>query len=56
MKDLRIGDHVASWEGTSEIQSKRKVSEKAIVYNLKVDTYHTYYVFDGKNIYLVHNK
>ncbi|MEM7111756.1 MAG: choice-of-anchor Q domain-containing protein [Chloroflexota bacterium] len=54
--ELEIGDRVLSEQGWTTITSKTRVFKEVEVYNLSVTGPHNYYVFDGEETYLVHNK
>ena len=53
--DLREGDRVIGNSFTT-IDKTEQVSQSVDVFNLTVGGPHTFYVHDGENLYLVHNK
>ena len=54
--ELKIGDRVLSPEGWTEISRIEEVFETLDVHTLSVENAHNFYVSDGENFYLVHNK
>jgi hypothetical protein len=52
---LRVGDWVVG-DGLTEITHVGRVYESISVYNLTVADTHNYYVSDGSDLFLVHNK
>ena len=55
VEDLKIGDKVRSIDGFVKINSIKEIQEKTVVYNMHVSA-GNYFVSDGMNMYLVHNK
>jgi len=53
--DLREGDRVIGNSFTT-IHKTKRVTQSVDVFNLTVGGPHTFYVHDGENLYLVHNK
>jgi len=54
--DLKIGDSIATIDGSVKISSIDRIEYEHRVYNFMVDNSHNYYVSAyGKEVYLVHN-
>ena len=53
--DLKVGDRVIGNSFTT-IERTERVARPIEVFNLSVGGPHTFYVHDGQNLYLVHNK
>jgi tetratricopeptide (TPR) repeat protein len=54
--DLKIGDSIATIDGSVKISSIDRIEYDHRVYNFRVDDSHNYYVSAyGKEVYLVHN-
>ena len=54
--DLKVGDRIATIDGSVKISSIDRIEYKHRVYNFQVDDSHNYYVSaHGKEVYLVHN-
>lgn len=54
--DLQLGDRVVSPDGWTEITRIEEVFKPLDVYTLSVENAHNFYVSDGEDFYLVHNK
>ncbi len=56
VKEIKTGDELIGRGNNVVVQSNLPVNEKIMVYNISVTGTKNYYVFDGNNYYLVHNK
>lgn len=53
---LKVGDRVFQGDGFTQVVRVETVIQSAAVYTLTVSGTHNFYVSDGENLYLVHNK
>lgn len=56
VKEIKTGDELIGRGNNVAVQTKSSVDKKITVYNISVTGTRNYYVFDGSNYYLVHNK